>query len=149
DEVIASGGRCGDIAGDTIWIGHGVTLNTVPGMLTGLLAPRPVLEGHARRRLLGLRNVSAIEECAVQGLVATPDRSAVQGVRVKLDAGAEQVLLADLVVDASGRGSSSPSWLEGMGYARPEEERVEIGLGYTSRVYRRRPADLGGKVALV
>jgi 2-polyprenyl-6-methoxyphenol hydroxylase-like FAD-dependent oxidoreductase len=98
---------------------------------------------------LKLPNVRAIEKCAVQGLVATPDRSAVQGVRVKVETGAEQVLLAELVVDASGRGSSSPAWLEGLGYARPEEERVEIGLGYTSRVYRRRPSDLGGKVALV
>jgi len=149
DEVVASGGRRGDIAGDTIWIGHGVTLNTVPSTLRGLLASRPVMEGHVRRRLLRLPNVRAIEGCAVQGLVATPDRSAVQGVRVKLEAGAEQVLLADLVVDTSGRGSSSPAWLEALGYARPEEERVEIGLGYTSRVYRRRPADLGGKLALV
>jgi len=149
DEVVASGGGRGDIAGDTIWIGHGVTLNTVPGTLKGLLASRPVLEGHLRRRLLELPNVRAVEKCAVQGLVTLPDRSAVQGVRFKLDAGAEQVLLADLVVDASGRGSSSPAWLEGLGYVRPEEERVEIGLGYTSRVYRRRPADLGGKVALV
>ena len=30
---------------------------------------------------------------------------------------------------------------------RPEEERIEIGIGYTTRVYRRRPADLGGKLA--
>jgi len=149
DEVVASGGRRGDISGDTIWMGHGVTLNTVPSTLTGLLASRPVLEGHVRRRLLALPNVRAIEKCAMQGLVATPDRSAVQGVRVRIEAGGEQVLLADLVVDASGRGSLSPAWLEGLGYARPEEERVEIGLGYTSRIYRRRPADLGGKVALV
>ena len=55
----------------------------------------------------------------------------------------------DLVVDASGRGSASPAWLENLGYARPEEEKVEIGIGYTTRVYRRRPTDLGGKLAAV
>jgi len=53
------------------------------------------------------------------------------------------------VVDASGRGSSSPAWLENLGYARPEEEKVEIGIGYTTRVYRRKPTDLGGKLAMV
>ena len=58
-------------------------------------------------------------------------------------------MLADLVVDASGRGSSSAAWLECLGYARPKEERVEIGLGYTTRVYRRRGGDLGGKLAVV
>jgi hypothetical protein len=31
----------------------------------------------------------------------------------------------------------------------PEEEKIEIGIGYTTRVYRRRPADLGGKLAIV
>jgi len=57
--------------------------------------------------------------------------------------------MADLVVDASGRGSASPAWLESFGYPRPEEERIEIGIGYTTRVYRRRAGDLGGKLAVV
>jgi len=57
--------------------------------------------------------------------------------------------MADLVVDASGRGSASPAWLESFGFAPPEEERIEIGIGYTTRVYRRRPSDLGGKLAVV
>jgi 2-polyprenyl-6-methoxyphenol hydroxylase-like FAD-dependent oxidoreductase len=149
DEVVASGGRRGDIAGDVAWIGHGVTLKSAPSDLIGLLASRPVLEGHVRRRLLALSNVRAIENCAVQGLVATDDNAAVQGVRVRVDGGEEQIVLADLVLDASGRGSSSPAWLEGLGYARPEEERIEIGIGYTTRVYRRHAGDLGGKVALV
>jgi 2-polyprenyl-6-methoxyphenol hydroxylase-like FAD-dependent oxidoreductase len=149
DEVVASGGRRGDIAGDVAWIGHGVTLKSAPSDLIGLLASRPVLEGHVRRRLLALSNVRAIENCAVQDLVATDDNAAVQGVRVRVGGGEEQVVLADLVLDASGRGSSSPAWIEGLGYARPEEERIEIGIGYTSRVYRRHPGDLCGKVALV
>ena len=41
--------------------------------------------------------------------------------------------------------SPSPAWLENLGYAPPEEERIEIGLGYITRIYRRRPTDLGGK----
>src|SRR5262249_46295906 len=73
----------------------------------------------------------------------------ISGVRVKIGNGEEHTVLADLVVDASGRGSSSPAWLESLGYIRPEEERIEIGIGYTTRVYRRRPEDLGGKTAVV
>src|SRR5262249_41056961 len=149
DEVVAAGGRRGDIAGDVKWIGHGVTLKSEPSDLIGLLASRPVLEGHVRRRLLALPNVRAVESCAVQGLFATNDNAAVTGVRFRVDGGEQQVLLADLVVDASGRGSSSPAWLESLGYARPEEERVEIGSGYTTRMYRRRPGDLAGKLAAV
>src|SRR6185312_9740273 len=57
DQVVASGGVRGDIAGDVNWIGHGVTLKSAPSDLVGLLAPRPVLEGHVRRRLMALSNV--------------------------------------------------------------------------------------------
>jgi 2-polyprenyl-6-methoxyphenol hydroxylase-like FAD-dependent oxidoreductase len=145
DEVVASGG----VRGDINWVGHGVTLQPAPSDLIGLLASRPVLEGHVRRRLLALSNVRAIEGCAVQGLIADDRKSAVRGVRVKIRNGAEQTIDADLVVDASGRGSSSPAWLESLGYARPEEERIEIGISYTTRVYRRRPGDLAGKLAVV
>src|SRR5262245_24905517 len=108
DEVVASGGVRGDIAGDVSWVGHGVTLKSAPSDLVGLLASRPVLEGHVRRRLLALSNVRAIENCAVQSLVASEDHSAVKGVRARIGS-IEQIIDADLVVDASGRGSSSPA----------------------------------------
>ena len=49
----------------------------------------------------------------------------------------ERVLEGDLVVDASGRGSRAPQWLEALGYGRPDEEQVGIDLGYTSRFYER------------
>jgi 2-polyprenyl-6-methoxyphenol hydroxylase-like FAD-dependent oxidoreductase len=149
DEVVAAGGVRGDIAGDVNWIGHGVTIKPAPSDLVGVLASRPVLEGHVRRRLLALSNVHAVEGCAVQGLIADAGNSTITGVRFKIGNGAEQSIEADLVVDASGRGSSSPAWLESLGYARPEEERIEIGIGYTTRVYRRKPTDLNGKIAIV
>jgi 2-polyprenyl-6-methoxyphenol hydroxylase-like FAD-dependent oxidoreductase len=149
DEVVASGGRRGDIAYDVDWVGHGVTIKTAKSDMLGVLASRPVLEGHVRRRLLALYNVRAIENCAVQGLAAADNGAAIRGVRVKIDNGAEQLIAADLVVDASGRGSLSSAWLDSLGYARPEEEKIEIGISYTSRVYRRRPSDLGGKLGVV
>jgi hypothetical protein len=52
--------------------------------------------------------------------------------------------MSDLVVDASGRGSRSSDWLEQLGYERPAVEEVEVDLGYTTRMFRRRPTDLGG-----
>jgi len=149
DEVVASGGIRGDIVNDVNWIGHGVKLTAASSALTGLLAARPVLEGHVRRRLLRLSNVRAIEGCAVQGLVADDARSGVCGVRVKIGAAAEETMAADLVVDASGRGSASAAWLAALGYPAAGEEKIEIGIGYTTRVYRRRPTDLGGKLAVV
>jgi 2-polyprenyl-6-methoxyphenol hydroxylase-like FAD-dependent oxidoreductase len=150
DEVVAeSGGLLGDVANDVIWMSHNVTLANGKSDLIGLLASRPVLEGHLRRRLLKLPNVRAIENCAVRGLASDPARTRVTGVRIRVDGRPEETVNADLVVDATGRGSSSAMWLEELGYQAPASEKVEVGIGYMTRTYRRRPSDLGGKLGIV
>jgi 2-polyprenyl-6-methoxyphenol hydroxylase-like FAD-dependent oxidoreductase len=149
-EVVAqSGGLIGDVANDVIWIGHNVRLANSASDLIGLLASRPVLEGHLRRRLMKLPNVRAIENCAVRGLATDPARRSVTGVRTYAEGKAEETLNADLVVDATGRGSSSAAWLEELGYQPPAEEKVEIGISYMTRTYRRRSTDLDGKHGIV
>jgi 2-polyprenyl-6-methoxyphenol hydroxylase-like FAD-dependent oxidoreductase len=147
--VTQSGGLIGDVANDVIWIGHNIALTNSKSDLIGLLASRPVLEGHLRRRLLALPNVRAIENCAVQGVVTDPACKKVTGARVRVEGKPEETLNADLVVDASGRGSPSPVWLQALGYQPPANESVKIGIGYMTRTYRRRPTDLGGKLGMV
>jgi hypothetical protein len=44
------------------------------------------------------------------------------------------------VVDASGRNSHAPEWLESLGYDKPQESEVNSFLGYATRWYKR-PAD--------
>ena len=66
------------------WIGHGVTIKSAPSHLVGLLAPRPVLEGHVRRRLTALSNVRVIENCSVQELITDESRTTIKGVREAL-----------------------------------------------------------------
>ncbi|MDR5748363.1 monooxygenase [Caballeronia sp. LZ029] len=150
DDVVAqSGGLIGDVANDVIWIGRNVRLANGASDLIGLLASRPVLEGHLRRQLLGLPNVHAIEHCAVRALVTDPARKRVTGVRACAEGKPEEMIEADLVVDATGRGSSSPVWLEALGYPSPDDEKVEIGICYMTRTYRRRPSDLDGKHGIV
>jgi 2-polyprenyl-6-methoxyphenol hydroxylase-like FAD-dependent oxidoreductase len=88
-----------------------------------------------------------MDGCDVAGLVATPNRRRVTGVRTlrRGAGGPGQVLEADLVVDATGRGSRSPAWLAALGYEPPEQEAVRPRITYASAVYRRRPAEhLGG-----
>ncbi len=120
---------------------------------TGTLGvSRPLLEGYVRRRVLALPNVSAIEQCDALGLLPSERGERVRGVRIlrRATGSAEEVLEADLVVDASGRGSQAPKWLESMGYAPPQEERVTVNLAGITCLYRRRPEHLdGAKVVLV
>jgi flavin-dependent dehydrogenase len=87
----------------------------------------------------------------IVGLASTPDGRRVVGVRVlhRADGSAEEVLGADLVVDATGRGSRTPVWLDALGYARPVTQEVRIGLGYATRTYRLRRDALGGDLALL
>ena len=54
-----------------------------------------------------------------------------------------------MVVDASGRGSRSPSWLEALGYAKSREEQIKVNIGYKTRLYRRRLEDLHGKMGAI
>ncbi|HEY4211332.1 MAG TPA: hypothetical protein VGM84_07610 [Steroidobacteraceae bacterium] len=150
NEVVAqSGGLIGDITEDVQWIGHNVSLARSKSNLIGLAASRPVLEGHARRRLLALPNVRVIERCAVRGLVSDLARKHVIGVRASIDGEPEQSVHADLVVAATGRGSTSGAWLQQLGYLPPISEKVDIGISYTTRKYRRRSSDLGGKLGVI
>ena len=61
----------------------------------------------------------------------------------------ERIIETDLVVDATGRGSRIPLWLAELGYQRPAEDRVPIGLGYATRTFRLRPGALGRDVLVI
>ncbi len=150
DEIVAAGGISADYADDVAWTGFGGTLKSAPSGLMGVLASRPVLEGQLRRRLFALPNVRAFEDCTVLGVVAGDDNAVVKAVRIVIgNTGHEKRVPADMIVDASGRDSLSPAWLRNLGYGRPPTERIEVGVGYTTRLYRRHPTDLGGKLGVL
>src|SRR5215472_5292694 len=104
---------------------------------------RPWLEAHVRDRVRALHNVCIRDRCEVAGLVATPAGDRVMGARVLPAGGAEELLAADLVVDATGRGGRTPAWLESLGYDPPAEERLEVDVKYASRYLRLAPGALG------
>ncbi len=143
-ELITAGAVQGDLARDGRWFMQGACLAKFTSGLNGLLMSRPFLETAVRRRVLALPNVQARENATVDEPAATADHARVTGVKV-----GGETLAADLVVDTTGRGSHSPQWLEGMGYSRPAEERVEVALAYTTRWFRRRPEHLDGDIAVV
>ncbi len=146
DELFSQGALKGDYQ-KVRWFDNGVYHTRFDG-LEALLISRARLEAHVRQRLVALPNVGVNERHDVDSLVVAGGR--VNGVRVRPPTGGdEQTLTADLVVDASGRGSQSPAWLEKMGFARPPEEAVRVGLGYTTRVYRRKPEHLQGDLAVI
>jgi len=111
---------------------------------------RPYLERRVRDRVRALSNVTIWDQCAVAGLVTTLARDRVIGVRVlpRADGGAEEILAADLAVDATGRSGRTPAWLEELGYDPPAEERLLVDIKYASQ-YLRLPAGALGDEKLV
>lgn len=102
---------------------------------------RPLIEWHIRRRVEALANVTVRHEHVADDLIADDlitdaKRRRVTGVRVRGPAG-EETLAADLVLDAGGRGSRAPRWLEALGHGRPEEQSVGIDLAYVSATFAR------------
>jgi 2-polyprenyl-6-methoxyphenol hydroxylase-like FAD-dependent oxidoreductase len=127
--------------------GYHARLRGGPG---GLFVSRPLLEAEIRARVRARANVTIQDQIDVEGLASDERRERVTGVRItRRDHSPDvEVVAADLVVDCSGRGSRSTTWLEALGYPAPEVERVEVDMGYSTRIYRREPGHLGGDVMI-
>jgi 2-polyprenyl-6-methoxyphenol hydroxylase-like FAD-dependent oxidoreductase len=139
-ELVSQGVPTGDLLGDTRWYFDHHCLPQTDIGLVALSASRPFLEASIRARVRALPAVAFVEACDIVGLVYEPDNRRVTGARVlrRIDGSAEEVLGADLVVDAMGRGSRTSVWLDAFGCELPEEERVQIRLGYSTQIYRAR-----------
>ncbi|MDQ6773874.1 MAG: hypothetical protein M3024_12945 [Candidatus Dormibacteraeota bacterium] len=106
---------------------------------------RPLLEAQIRARVRRIPSVTIFDASAAVSLVAAPDRGRIIGVRTlrPTDPGGELTLDADLVVDATGRGSRTPTWLARLGLPQPQREQLEVGVRYASRTFRLRDGALG------
>lgn len=135
-------------------------------------ASRELIDWTVRRRLLADPRIRFLAGHEAIGLLPGPDGESIVGVALRprpggtgtstaggtdapaadgADApgpgGAEERverLAADLVVDASGRGSRTPDWLAALGFGRPAESRIDAGLGYASRRYVLPPGTTDG-----
>ncbi len=150
-ELVAAGAPTGDVLDDTHMHMNGHRLASTETGLVALSASRPLLEGHVHRRVAAIRNVTFAPPTDVVGLVADRDGGRVCGVRLlrRADGSTAESLEADLVVDALGRTSRSPRWLEAIGHAAPPEERIAVELRYSTRCFRTRPDDLDQLLACV
>ncbi len=110
-DLVAAGAVGSDALGNIRYQLSGHRIRQADIGLPGLFASRPFLEGHLRARVAALPNVRISENADVLRLTA--DAGRVTGVRVFRRAAGEfgDTLDADLVVDAMGRGSRTPLWL--------------------------------------
>ena len=104
------------------------TQHTLQDEFTAYVPSRPHLEWQIRRRVLELPNVTLVHDSVDEPVF---DGQRVTGVTV-----GGTTVDADLVIDATGRGTRLPVWLEQWGFERPSEDTVEVGIGYATHQVR-------------
>jgi 2-polyprenyl-6-methoxyphenol hydroxylase-like FAD-dependent oxidoreductase len=132
DELVASGARLVHVMGDMvsrapneIWFRRfTATHHRI------LVCSRDLLDSVIRQRVLADARVTLRADTTVAALEG--DGGRITGVRD--DQG--RLLTADLVVDASGRGSRAPRWLTDLGLPQVTEREVNAGVAYATRLYR-------------
>ncbi|MBD0263419.1 MAG: monooxygenase [Tolypothrix sp. Co-bin9] len=108
-----------------------------PSDIVSFTCSRPLLEWAIRQRLVEFANVQFVEQHRAIALLANPSKMQVTGVRLQSRPGdGSNELPATLVVDASGRRSHAPQWLEDIGFTPPSETVVNPFLGYATRRYK-------------
>lgn len=122
----------------------------MPVQESGVTCSRTLLEWVLRKRVQALPQVRFLAQMEVTGLETTPDRTRVTGVTVRPRGRLEMqvTVSAELVVDASGRSSRLAQWFATLGYTLPEDERVNAGVGYSTRYYKI-PAQRQGSASLI
>lgn len=141
-DLLAAGAVICDISQDVNWYQGGSYAVNFKSGIDAVFISRPALEALIRRRVLALPNLILRQSCVVETLTTTADQQQVTGVMIN-DRQSEQdeTLTADLVVDATGRGSPLPKWLVTLGYATPEESVVKVDVSYATRIYQRTVSD--------
>ncbi|MER5185228.1 FAD-dependent monooxygenase [Streptomyces sp. NPDC002896] len=145
DELQAAGAPRVGMPSDLVQWQDGRWLRRLPATTHIYTGSRPQLEQLVRRRVLANPAITVVEATSVVGL--SGDASRVRGVllreRGEGSREKEHSLEADLVVDASGRGTKAAQWLSAIGAEAAHEESIDTGLAYATRIYRDASGDLG------
>jgi flavin-dependent dehydrogenase len=141
DQLKEDGSIVNNFTRDLKWHHFGFWKQRFPGELVMLQQSRPMLEWQLQHRIDQVSNITTRYETKAEQLILDHQRNKISGVQVRsLKTRREEVLLADMVVDASGFGSKSIEWLKSYGI-KVREEKVWIQLFYATRLFRLKNRD--------
>ena len=139
-DLLSSGGLVIDAARDVNFYTEDDFLAEGPRRIPLYCATRPLYEQAIRRRVTDLEAVHFRPGCRWRDYLVDERATTVEGVAVTDGNSGTEELPAELVVDATGRTSRTPTWLERHGYASPAVDEVSVDLAY-STILLERPAD--------
>jgi 2-polyprenyl-6-methoxyphenol hydroxylase-like FAD-dependent oxidoreductase len=139
DAFVAAGGLVIDASSDfTLYDEDGYVAH--PRSRMPLYAgSRPLMEYVVREQVSAIDGVRVLDGCRVTDYRLDDAGETVTGVATT--AASRPTLPADLTVDATGRASRTPRWLETQGYPPPEVAEVTVDLAYSTVTVDRDPDD--------
>jgi 2-polyprenyl-6-methoxyphenol hydroxylase-like FAD-dependent oxidoreductase len=141
EKLLSDGGLVIDTLSDLRHYEKGGVLADGSRRLSTYCATRPLIELTVRRCVSEFDSITIRSGCQSLGYLTDGASKDVEGIRLREPTGETADLTADLVVDATGRTSSTATWLADHGYARPAVDEVTIDLAYSSVTVRRPPDD--------
>lgn len=144
DLLVAGGAPVGDTGRDCSWYVGGGTFARAESGIPTMGLTRPFVEHVVRTQVAALPNVEIRDHVEVLGPIGRD--GVVTGVSL---AGTLEPLTADLVIDASGRASRLPEWLEELGLPVPAEDEVHCKMAYLSRRWMLSSGEVGNDVLRV
>lgn len=141
EEIVANGGVENDLGSDWItYLVYGYVAET-PTSMPIYCASRPLFELVLRRRVNDLDSVELRFPHHYLDYVLDDDGHSIAGVTVRNADGEEEMLAAELVVDATGRTSRTSTWLRANDFQAPPKDEVHVDLAYSTGFIHRPPGD--------
>ncbi|UPV76896.1 FAD-dependent monooxygenase (plasmid) [Halorussus limi] len=141
EDLVSAGGVVVDFASDVRFYSEGDFLARGSTPMKTYSATRPLIEQVVRQHVSELDGVHIRSGCQVTDYFLDDTATVVEGVVVR-DGSDRTNVTADLVVDATGRTSRTPTWLENHGYTPPELDEVRIDVAYSTTFIERPAGDL-------
>jgi len=135
-ELFANGALPINMGSDMDWFMLGQWRKKFTSSITNVACSRPLLESAIHSRLMVHPKVTFLQESEAVGLLVDESMRRVAGIRTR--SRRDQTITeikAEIVVDASGRDSDTPRWLNALGFPAPTEDSVTSKPGYATRIY--------------
>ncbi len=143
DRVLAAGARKIGFHEDVVTLTSHGWQHRFPPRQYVIMCGRPLLDWTVREQVLASDRITLRQR--TEAVTLTGDGTRVSGVEVHgLDDGAREVLEADLVIDATGRGSGLRKWLSALGLPPVEVDIVDAGIAYSTRQFVAPPGATAG-----
>jgi 2-polyprenyl-6-methoxyphenol hydroxylase-like FAD-dependent oxidoreductase len=135
ESLVERGAQIVNMGRDVRWHQFGVWKCRYDSGLDAIAASRPLIEWTIAEATRQLPNVHMLHGRSVTGLLMGP--AGIRGVRLRPrgQVAGEVEYPADLVIDASGRGSQTPAQLRQLGFPTAPETTLRIDLGYASGIF--------------